>query len=316
MGGTFAEEFSGDLFKNHIVEDLQTSLKKAVKSSPKTIVTAHYPRNNYETASARMHIEANLEKIRRNRNNKKGIKIYADIFLSDGEDYIVSEPDFAKIEMSYSEFCNMNTLKFVEEVAIPLAEKLKQWKPKPGVLKEPDPFNAFDGVPEEAIIKKTPVTLKCEVKLESVDESVDGETVVEPTRQKMRSMFLKATTNKNKYKFLIKSTLEDKKYDCVEISYNEEGLNVSLINGENIEQAKIVNDKVAYRIVNEYIKCENIDIDVIEQEVLSQPPKPKTQQKSNEDASNGGCLSAIGGLLCVVILVALFIFYIYSIFYI
>ena len=304
MGGTFAEEFSGDLFKNHIVEDLQTSLKKAVKSSPKTIVTAHYPRNNYETASARMHIEANLEKIRRNRNNKKGIKIYADIFLSDGEDYIVSEPDFAKIEMSYSEFCNMNTLKFVEEVAIPLAEKLKQWKPKPGVLKEPDPFNAFDGVPEEAIIKKTPVTLKCEVKLESVDESGDGETVVEPTRQKMRSMFLKATTNKNKYKFLIKSTLENKKYDYVEVNYNEDGLIVSLIKDENVEQSKSVNSTVAYRVVNEYIKCEDINIDSIEQDVLSQPPKPKQVQQSN-NSSGAGCLTAAIPIVCFLIYIIL-----------
>lgn len=156
MGSSFLDDFSGDLFKNTIVKELQTSLQKAVQSSPKSVVTAHYPKNDYETAQSRMHIQANLDVIRKNPNNTKGIKIYIDAKLDDGTYSFETEPDFAKIEMSYSQFCRLTIINFAQDIIKPLFEKLKTWDEAHDLIDEPDPFNAFDGVEEDIVVNSEP----------------------------------------------------------------------------------------------------------------------------------------------------------------
>lgn len=289
------------------LEEIQLSLARAVKSSPKSSVIAHYPKENYDIADLRLDIVANLASIRRNPDAPRAIKFVIDVKMEDGSYFLENNPEKFKIEMSYNKFSNLSDITYARDVIIPLVDKLKAYENENGSVDEPDPFNAFDGKPEPAKQSKPknpPSTLKCEVILESLDESFDDELVTEPTRQKMRSMFLKATTNKNKYKFLIKSTLENKKYDYVEVNYNEDGLIVSLIKDEIVEQSKSVNSTVAYRVVNEYIKCEDINIDSIEQDVLSQPPKPKPVQQNN-NSSGAGCLTAVIPIVCFLIYIIL-----------
>lgn len=303
MGANFIDDFiEDDTLNDTAFYELKSTLMEAIETSKKSSITVHYPRNNYGEAVYRLHIKANLNAIRQNINNEKAIKIYLDFILNDGTYSSDINPNIAKTEMSYAKFSNLICYEFVFYVIKPLLNKLQSLNDKYEILSgQPD---AVVGISKKATTKKVPVTLKCEVKLESVDESVDGETVVEPTRQKMRSMFLKATTNKNKYKFLIKSTLDNKKYDYVEVNYNEDGLIVSLIKDEIVEQSKSVNSTVAYRVVNEYIKCEDINIDSIEQDVLSQPPKPKPVQQSN-NSSGAGCLTAAIPIVCFLIYIIL-----------
>lgn len=148
MGASFLDDFSGDLLENNTFRELQTALKKAVNCSPKSIVVAHYPKNNYETADTRMHIEANLDTIRKNPNDIKAIKIYADIRFTDGTYTSETEPDFAKFEMSYSQLCKLSLVDFSRDIVIALARKLTTWDEAHGLVKDPDPFNAFDGVDE------------------------------------------------------------------------------------------------------------------------------------------------------------------------
>lgn len=303
MGANFIDDFiEDDTLNDTAFYELQSTLMEAIKTSKKSSITVHYPRNNYGEADYRLHIKANLNAIRQNINNEKAIKIYLDFILNDGTYSSDINPNIAKTEMSYAKFSNLICYEFVYYVIKPLLNKLKSLDDKYEILS--GQTDAIVGISKKATTKKVPATLKCEVKLESVDESGDGETVVEPTRQKMRSMFLKATTNKNKYKFLIKSTLENKKYDYVEVNYNEDGLIVSLIKDEIVEQSKSVNSTVAYRVVNEYIKCEDINIDSIEQDVLSQPPKPKPVQQSN-NSYGAGCLTAAIPIVCFLIYIIL-----------
>lgn len=154
-------------------------------------------------------------------------------------------------------------------------------------------------MPEPERSKKQPALLKCEIELESMDESVIGETVLEPTRQKLRAMYQKATTNKQKCKMHIRSTLSEKEYDSLEIGVEETGLiYVSLIKEGVAEKSKSSNTTVAYRIVNEYLEKGTVaDMDAIEQEVLSAPPKPQKQQPvQNNSSTAGGCLG-VGILL-------------------
>ena len=78
----------------------------------------------------------------------------------------------------------------------------------------------------------------------------------------------------------------------------------TLIKDEIVEHSKSVNSTVAYRVVNEYIKCKDINIDSIEQDVLSQPPKPKPVQQSN-NSSGAGCLTAAIPIVCFLIYIIL-----------
>lgn len=112
MSASFLDDFDGDYFDNSVLEELQTALAKAVKSSPKSIVIAHYPTKNYETAAMRLHIEANLETIRKNRNNQKGIKIYVDGILDSGGYTSDIDPNFAMTQVSYSQFCSLTKIRF------------------------------------------------------------------------------------------------------------------------------------------------------------------------------------------------------------
>lgn len=148
MSYTFLDDFNlqnGQI----ILKELQSALEKAVKSSPKSIVVAHYPKENYEVADARLHITANLDAIRQNRNNKTAIKISADLRFNNGGYTSEIEPDFAKAEMSYTQFCNLAIYNFLRETLVPLGEKLKTWDAEHGLAKESDPFNAFDGVQDQ-----------------------------------------------------------------------------------------------------------------------------------------------------------------------
>lgn len=149
MSELFFQDFTEDIFNNKTFMELKTALQKAVESSPKSTVTAYYPQKDYKDAVARMNITANLAAIRNNPNDTKAITIIAGSRLGDGDAFTYDEePDFAKMEMSYAQFCNMDKRSFTQYVVLDLAKKLNTWNEVHSPQKDPDPFNAFDGEPE------------------------------------------------------------------------------------------------------------------------------------------------------------------------
>ena len=302
MKSNFTNDFNPE--NGNTFNELKTALEKAIKSSPKSSVTAHYPQNDYEEAVARMHISANLAAIRKNPNNSKAIKIVADVRLDDGSYSTDIEPDYAKMEMSYMQFANMTLLNFMRQVMIPMVEKLKNWDAEHDLIEEPDPFNAFDGVPESPTIhpsEKPKRTLKCEVELENLEDSTDREVVLEPTKQKLRILYLKATNLGSTYKLNVRLTQVETEYDSIEAYRVNNNVSVSLIKNGEILKNKITPHTVAYRIINEYLEGNvDLDMDAIEQEVLSQPSKinPPQPQVQPADSSPSGCMiAAIIGIM-------------------
>lgn len=165
MSKLFFQDFTEDIFNNKTFIELKTALQKAVESSPKSTITACYPQKDYEDAVARMNITANLTAIRNNPNDTKAITIIAGSRLGDGNDFTYDEdPDFAKMEMSYAQFCNMDKRNFTQYVVMDLAKKLNTWNEVHSPKKDPDPFNAFDGEPELPKEINSTVSAKSEAK--------------------------------------------------------------------------------------------------------------------------------------------------------
>ena len=70
------------------LEEIQLSLARAVKSSPKSSVIAHYPKENYDIADLRLDIVANLASIRRNPDAPRAIKFVIDVKMEDGSYFL------------------------------------------------------------------------------------------------------------------------------------------------------------------------------------------------------------------------------------
>ncbi len=283
------------------IHEIRQALEKALTTTSKPMVQACYPREDYENADLRLQITVNLSKIRKNRSAPKTVVFTADSVMGGGGYTSDTEPNFAKIEISYLELLGYDQRAFMEKICFPLVKKIGTWNKAHGIIEEEKEDGLFsDYTPEKSNkneTKKPPVTLKCEVELESIDEALQGEIVSEPTKQKLRGMFVKATSNGGKCKLHVRSTLSEKTYDSVVTFIGEDGkLYVALTKDGAIEQSKSVDNKTAYRIVTEYLKGEPIDIDAIETEVLSEPPKqtpPPITQPTTNATSGGGCLTAV-----------------------
>ena len=148
MGPTFLDDFDGENPRVHINE-IQSALEKAVMSSPKSTVTANYPQENYEIADLRLNITADLAAIRSNPNNSEALKFIVDARMEAGSYLSEQLPDYAKIEMSYNEFKNLNKYSYIKNVLMPLVGKIMEYTKKYDNSSEPDPFNAFDDIAEE-----------------------------------------------------------------------------------------------------------------------------------------------------------------------
>lgn len=275
------------------IREIQQGIEKAL-TSKNNIVRACYPKDCYDQAEVRLQVTVDLVKIRRDKNMRNTVKFTVDIIMADGTYSSDQEPDFAKIEISYIELQRYDPWDFMTYVVKPLIAQLQRWDELHGIKKEePDLFVAYkDAKKTKAPPKKPPVPLKCEVKLESLDESITEEIIKEPVRAKFRALYVKATSNQQKCKLHVCSTLTEKEYDSLETGVEETGcIYVSLTKNGVIEKRKSTNTTVAYRIINEYLEKGTVtDMDAIEQEVLSTPPKTQSQQAQPNDASSLGCL--------------------------